>query len=356
MLSAPASILTVLLFLTLTFGVSAQQIGKGTNQHDTTYLAVKKEVSELRSAFATQKALDDAHHERIQDIVALNGYFFAGAGLFLAIIGLLLGGYVSKQTDKIMSMASMAEQARANAESAARRSEQVKDWIENDIDKIYNSIKRAEIENILKRLQDRPEDINNLGAQLFAANLTQQDYLMLKVAMLNQVSRDAQLHDHTSTGVFASLMFQHFPYKSSSDRDLEDIILGYIIPIFRNCFKVDLCTSIPEALRAYLALPAESMHQRVVQIWAGLRQTRYSRDADVIRIFCAGLQTKYNALRIYKILKENYLHVDDRAALQLIEEIKSTYGDSHTASDILDIGAEIDLLEEAIQIQDKAAS
>lgn len=160
----------------------------------------------------------------ISNTLSVTNIVIALAALIVAVAAILLGGYISRMERKIKTMSD---------EVTAKETEVKKltTDINNNIDGLFERIRREDTKAYLKRLLEVPRDIANLGEILFTRQLIEEDFKTLKDAYLKlkRNKEDGKDCDGVTYGeMYLSLFFQHFPGRALQDTELhEDIIFFF---------------------------------------------------------------------------------------------------------------------------------
>lgn len=188
-------------------------------------------ISELAgSQQLTDKAVEqlstvmEISNSSIGNALSATNTFIAIAALIVAVAAIVLGVYVYKMERKIKDMKDVV----------SKKEEEVKkltDQINNDINGLFDRIRREDTKAYLKRLEEVPRDIANLGEILFTRQLIEEDFKTLKDAYLKlkRNKEDGKDCDGVTYGeMYLSLFFQHFPGRALQDTELhEDIIFFF---------------------------------------------------------------------------------------------------------------------------------
>lgn len=192
--------------------------------------AQQQAVSELAgSQQLTDKALDqlstlvETTNSSINNTLSVTNIVIALAALIVAVAAILLGGYISRMERKIKTM---SDEVTAKETEVKKLSTD----INNNIDGLFERIRREDTKAYLKRLLEVPRDIANLGEILFTRQLIEEDFKTLKDAYLKlkRNKEDGKDCDGMTYGeMYLSLFFQHFPGRALQDTELHEEIIFF---------------------------------------------------------------------------------------------------------------------------------
>ena len=200
--------------------------------------SLQEQVQEQQQAITGLKGsqeLTDKAIEQISNLVEMsNGSIsntlsttnivIALAALFVAVAAILLGGYITRMEKKMRDMST-------EVSLKEREVRQLTEDINNNIDKLYERIRRADTKTYLRRLLEVPRDISNIVELLFSRQLSAEDFSVVKRAYLSLVAEKADKKtgaDGIPFGdMYLGLFFQHFPGQSLKDPEIRQSIIGF---------------------------------------------------------------------------------------------------------------------------------
>jgi len=162
-------------------------------------------------------------NDQLGNQISFSGYLMGVFSMIFAILGSVLAWYVNSQYKKIIEIRVIIENT--------------KNYIDGHSIELYKKIKRDDTEYFLKRLQEVPEDINNIVKLLLSRDLLEKDFNYLRDAYL-KIKNDILPQGKNA---YMSLFMQHFPYQSLKNDDLRIDIISYINFNYINCmFERDI--------------------------------------------------------------------------------------------------------------------
>ena len=163
---------------------STRQLATNLNELQEQFQSQQQAISELAgSQQLTDKAVEqlstviEISNSSIGNALSATNTFIAIAALIVAVAAIVLGVYVYKMERKIKDM----------KDAVSEKEEEVKkltDQINNDINGLFDRIRREDTKAYLKRLEEVPRDITNIGQLLLARPFADEDYAALKRAYL----------------------------------------------------------------------------------------------------------------------------------------------------------------------------
>lgn len=193
-------------------------------QMDTSHAALKEELRQQKIELHKFKDETERQQNEIQDLLATANYAVDVVGLMIAVAGITFGVYLnrlSKQAETAatktaevgqaaLSASKSATTAREEAEKAAKRSEEVRDWINSDIRIIYEKMQREEVEYILSSLDNDPDQIDYLEERLMVAKLLDDDFGILERIFRKHISQLGIGEFDDRYRAYLKLLFVHF--------------------------------------------------------------------------------------------------------------------------------------------------
>lgn len=123
--------------------------------------------------------------------------------------------------------------------------------INDNIDKLYQKVRREDTKSMLKRLVEVPDDISNLLDILLSRELESEDFVTIKEAYQNLINKgrekDCLGYFRQSLGdEYLLLFFQHFPAMAIEDDFIGNKIIGYFKTGIACAFENDVLNIINE--------------------------------------------------------------------------------------------------------------
>lgn len=183
------------------------------------------------------KAETDRHYENIDKHINAANYLLGAFSFIITVVGIYLSIHISNIHGKVVELT-------REANNSANRANDIKKWIETDINRIYRMIRREETDAIIKTLQNRPESILTYANVLKDMDLDPRDFKVFKnITLATQQSSDGEV---SLFGYQAALLilFLKFPQQTVLDDDLRDEFIGhfhqyfrYVTPLIQNSFN-----------------------------------------------------------------------------------------------------------------------
>ena len=102
--------------------------------------------------------------------------------IIIAVVGIFLGVYINRKENKIQNLLSQVKETEQKVSTVKSDILDLNKMINNDIESIYERLKREETTTYLKRLVYEPNDIVNLISMLVSRELNINDFKYLLVA------------------------------------------------------------------------------------------------------------------------------------------------------------------------------
>ena len=189
--------------------------------------SLEYEQSFFASKLEAAETLMNQHFSVISNEFSASDRFLVYFGIFLTLLSIFLGVYISTMQNKMKDMSKQVSDMEADITKKRDEIVKIKDQINNHFDEFYNRIRRADTVSLLKRLDVVPLDISNLIRVLSARDLEPEDFDALKSAYkkLIESGKEDELVEvvgPTYGFEYKLLFFQHFPGKAINDEFLRN--------------------------------------------------------------------------------------------------------------------------------------
>jgi hypothetical protein len=228
--------------------------------------------------------------------------FIGVAGVFLALLVLLLGWYINHKYEQVVKLKSDNEDLLDKATVAKEEVEKTNRDINDNISEVYKKIKREETVGLLDRLVDVPQDISNICALLLSRKLEYDDFNKLKKAYLKLLS----LRDSSSwLSDYKILFFQHFFVHSIKDPEITTEIIEFISDSLDAAFENDIEKTTKE-FAVLLSNENISLYNDViVEYFKGLSKSKFKDYKKVYEVFFDTLNSRNKQFELFDIVLSN---------------------------------------------------
>lgn len=177
--------------------------------------------------------------------------------------------------------------------------------IQKNSQKIYEKSKREETIALLNRLEEIPEDIENVSENLLARDLEESDFPQLLKAYRNLISRSLELSNlSTAAGLrmndskfsrleesYLLLFAQHFMGLSILDSEVRDLLRSRFFLFFNECFfRNDAEKSTRDFKKGILSIDEVRLQMDLmVEYVNAITKSRYSRLAELYKTLLSDL-------------------------------------------------------------------
>lgn len=234
------------------------------NKNEAEIKEVESKIDKLSDRFdnleyAVEKQNDIIAQEQtaIDNSLSAANYNISIFSYIVSVIGIILaigGVYFSKKTEQILER---VDKKRDQIDKLKREITTIKDEakslnneIKDNVDGLFNRLRRNDTISILERLVDVPEDIGNLSDMLLARKLHPSDFDLLLKAYTKLMSENKESAENqpmlqlSQKEQYLLLFFQHFCGKSIQSSLLKDDVISHF-PIALQCaFKIDVRNSL----------------------------------------------------------------------------------------------------------------
>lgn len=207
--------------------------------------------------------------------------------IIIALAGVVLGFYISYKKRQIENLATTVEAKKQEVERIARETEKLDQKINNDIEGLYKRLRREETKTWLERLVQEPRDISNIGALLYARDIDDDFYNILREAYLKyQNEEDGDVESKNSyLSSYMGHFFQHFAYFALRDDNVRPALVEDFPSSCSAAFPRDIIKTTMDLCRA-LSDESSSFNKEdvLVKYLKALNNSQYSTFSDVKNI------------------------------------------------------------------------
>lgn len=254
---------------------------------------VEKEVTLCEKEVSAVNEHVDCVNEAVANQIAASSHTIQVWGIIIAILAFGFGFYINrmwKQIEEAMAGAKMLQQLHSD--------------IQNNMQTIYNKLRREETISLLRRLVDVPEDISNISKILLARNLEKEDFSMLSEAYHNLILRCAELSNENDISKlrkknsnfvdweasYAIQFAQHFMDKAIVVPDIRAILQPRFKLFFCRCFfKNDAEKSTRDFKQGVSSLREALQAELLSDYIYAMSQSPYAMYADWYKLLLADL-------------------------------------------------------------------
>lgn len=252
--------------------------------------------------------------------------------IFASVAGALFARYINKIRKDISHLTSEAndqlqqaedaftdiseEQQRVNAqqqevkkiqEDTAKKLHELQNLhseIQNNMSAIYEKMKREETIALLKRLEEIPEDITNVGDILLTRQFVSSDFEIMHNAYHNLIFHSLELSGLTSLselrrsdedfrileGSYILQFAQHFMGEAIVDKELQRLLRPSFEALFSDCFfRNDAEKSTVDFKRGVTTLESQLQSSLMIDYILAISKSRFAKFEELYTILLADL-------------------------------------------------------------------
>lgn len=203
---------------------------------------------------AIRNIVDISSSTVANEISAVNTLLVAFSIVF-AIVGIGLGIYISWLQVKVSEMSKKIAEKEEKIIRLANTVEETDKKIQSDISGLYAKLRNEETLTLLHRLEEEPQDINNLADLLLARPLNSACFPILKQAFLKLKSFGPEINKDDFIApnykeLYTMLFFQHYLRESILDNELRADIMIDFQNSMTCAFKCDIIKSTEDFCQA----------------------------------------------------------------------------------------------------------
>lgn len=239
---------------------------------------------------AVRRIVDVSNSTIANEISAVNTMLVAFTIVF-GIVGVLLGVYISWLQRKVSRMSDNIEEKEQTIILLAKTVEDTDKKIQSDISGLYEQLRKEETMTLLRRLEDEPEDIANLGGLLLARPLDETGFLIMKRAFMKLMTMGPEIYvdgiySPSYWKRYAIQFFQHYFRQSILDDDLRPEIVKGLNYGMACAYKCDIIKSTEDMCQALCVSSAPfDKVALLVDYLKALNQSRFSNLVELKNIF-----------------------------------------------------------------------
>lgn len=214
-------------------------------------------VDQLQHRVESLHSLIDSSYSVISnEIASSNNYLtvisivIGVVSLFLTVIGFGIGYYINSLCKKVKDAENTISEKERIIKDLSHAVKETDDKITNDLESIYNRLRREELKAILKRLETEPLDICHYQSILLANDLEDVMFESLyrayqKLKASGNADRGASIFESSYKNKYLLVFFQHYLCQSLLNVDLREDIIKFFEEGCRCAFERDMikCTN-----------------------------------------------------------------------------------------------------------------
>lgn len=233
-----------------------------------------------------------ASNGSINNSLTATSNFLTVVTIILSILAAALALYVTYLERKMRSMKDAVEEMNKTVSEKEAEVKKLVEEINSNMEGLFKRIQREDTKAILKRLEEVPEDIDNLIHTLLTRVLLPEDYGSLKKAYMKLQERgtlvtpqtivngDLEITAGLSPGqAYLSVIFQHFAGKAVEDADMREPIVGFFKDGLDLAFDNDVRKEIEDLAEALSKKDADYDRKAVLKAFqTALSQSERTKD------------------------------------------------------------------------------
>ena len=199
----------------------------------------------------------ETSNDSINNQLAAARWLLGLLALVIAVIGGVLGYYISRKKHEIELMAKTIDEKKDIVSKVAKETEELDNKIHSNLSALYIDLRQEETNALLDRLILEPQDVENLCVILCARDIDNVGYVKLRTAylkmkkMLEEQTQDNVVRDCSED--YVVLLYQHFFYLALKEEEIAPVFGDYYGDIFNRAYKrdvikstIDLCKALSE--------------------------------------------------------------------------------------------------------------
>lgn len=205
-----------------------------------------KEVEFLSNIVDKQSELIGQEQSAIENSLTGTAMRLDIFSLILAVAGIFLGIYINRKENSIQELLTNVKKLEQKTTETKDDIIQLNEEINDDIEGLYNRLKKEETCSLYKRLVDEPLDIANIGTLLLARKIENSNfkYLILAYKKFKKIdSRFIEEDIHGYKEQYLLQFFQHFFGQAICHPLVQKDLLNFLPTGFKCAYESDVINS-----------------------------------------------------------------------------------------------------------------
>ena len=279
---------------------------------------VADEICEMQNYDYIRDIVSIANESIANQLSAIN-ILLAVVSIVLAVGGIWLGLYISRKAQDVEKLNKASQEAKAKSEEILR-------LINEDINGLYERLKEAETENLIKRLMKVPEDIGNLSELLLSRDIPDSLFGDLKRAYLSFKDRSKSTPDYSGgLDSYRLLIYQNFIGLAICDPDIKSDIMAFSSHFMDAAFNSDMEKITEKFFSTAVKVGLASMKEDIEKFFAELSKSRYKDYERLYEIMFDALGSRKNRFEILSMM--NREDMDKNALKKYCGILRNYYKD-----------------------------
>ncbi len=352
--------------------VQMQILEQQTNKEQNQIAIIQKELGVCEKEMSAICEQVERTNEEISNQIAASSHTIQVWGWIIAIMAFVFGFYINRMWKKISDATAKAKEQLDQAEETfadiTKEQKKVNDQqqevkkiqedteeklkelqnlhsdIQNNMSAIYEKMKREETVALLKRLEEIPEDITNVGDILLTRQFVKNDFEIMLNAYHNLISRSLELNGLTSIselrgrdedfrsleGSYILQFAQHFMEEAIVDKELQSLLRSRFRELFSDCFfRNDAEKSTTDFKKGVSTLNIQSQKSLIADFLLAIAQSHYAKFEELYNTLLLDL-TESNIQKIWEKISS-----DKKNAVYLAQYLKKLIGEKNFSTEFL---------------------
>ena len=219
---------------------------------------LSRQVESLSYLVEAQKEIISQEQSAIENSMGAINTMLTLFSILIAIGGIVLGWFINRKEKNVKSLLSQVEAKKDEVEKLEEKTAQTKrdivelnNTINDDIEGLYEKLRREETVTYLKRLVHEPNDVGNVLPLLLSRDLVDNDLKYLFTAYRNLENKEDNgiltdglfMQRLSSKGQYLLLFYQHFCGQALCYKLTSNDLAGFFPALLSCAFKNDVINS-----------------------------------------------------------------------------------------------------------------
>lgn len=245
--------------------------------------------------------------------------------LILAVLGIGLGIYINSLYKKVQVAEKTITQKEQVIQELSRSVQETDEKITNDLQSIYNKLRKEELKANVQRLEIEPLDIKHYLSNLLGNDLDEGLFVFLhhayiKLIATGKADQGAFFLETSYRNNYLLVFFQHFLFKSLLDADLRPDVIKFLKEGCSCAFERDIVKCTKDLCKALNEPDISNSVDILFEYLVAVNQSEYKALSAIKDILHSDLRDKSilrqaidrtTAKDIYLELFDNKKNIDD---------------------------------------------
>lgn len=286
---------------------------------------LSKQVENLSYLVETQKEIISQEQSSIENSMGAVNILLTVFSVLVAIGGIFLGWFINSKEKNIQSLIEQVEIKKQEVEKLEEKTSKTKieitdlnNNINNNIESLYEKLRREETTTYLKRLVYEPNDVANISSLLLSRDLSQSDfkYLLAAYRKLENKNNNGLIMDNpylpllSHKGQYLLLFFQHFCGQALCHDLISNDLAEFFPHLFSRAFKNDVINASTSLVNCFNKEDALVNKEEILYMYLdALNKSKFSQLKNPYSIIVQKYRNADELKNVWERLNKNQISI-----------------------------------------------